>query len=69
MNSDANGATSPLNRKEGGLSYPTIVLITVTAAVLLVNYVETMVIPGVPVIQKYFSTTDNVLPHGSLLLS
>jgi MFS family permease len=36
------------------------VLITVTAVALLVNYVETMVIPGVPVIQKDFSTTSTV---------
>ncbi len=43
-----------------GLSYGTVVLITVTAAVLLINYVETMVIPGIPIIQKDFSTTDTV---------
>ncbi len=60
MNSDTNEATGTFNRKEKGLSYPTVVLITVTAAVLLVNYVETMVIPGIPDIQKYFSTTDTV---------
>lgn len=40
--------------------YATRVLITVTAVALLVNYVETMVIPGVPVIQKDFSTTSTV---------
>src|SRR5208337_418077 len=40
--------------------YPTKVLITVTAVALLVNYVETMVIPGVPIIQKDFSTTSTI---------
>ncbi len=43
-----------------GLSYPSLVLITVTAAVLLINYVETMVIPGVPDIQKELGTTETV---------
>jgi MFS family permease len=40
--------------------YPTRVLLCVTAVALLVNYVETMVIPGVPVIQKDFSTTATI---------
>ena len=40
--------------------YPTRVLLCVTAVALLVNYVETMVIPGVPVIQKDFATTATV---------
>jgi len=40
--------------------YPTRVLLCVTAVALLVNYVETMVIPGVPVIQKDFSTTPTI---------
>ncbi len=42
------------------LNYASLVLITVTAAVLLINYVETMVIPGVPDIQKELGTTENV---------
>jgi len=40
--------------------YPTRVLLCVTAVALLVNYVETMVIPGVPAIQKDFSTTATI---------
>ncbi len=40
--------------------YATKVLVTVTAVALLVNYVETMVIPGVPVIQKDFATTSTI---------
>jgi len=36
------------------------VLLTVTAVALLINYVETMVIPGVPTIQKDFSTTSTI---------
>src|SRR5580704_8396010 len=40
--------------------YPTRVLLTVTAVALLVNYVETMVIPGVPAIQTDFATTSTI---------
>jgi MFS family permease len=40
--------------------YPTRVLLCVTAVALLVNYVETMVIPGVPAIQKDFGTTATI---------
>jgi len=60
MNSDENDVTTLSNRKKAGLSYPTLVLAMVIASVLLVNYVETMVIPGVVVIQKYFSTTETI---------
>jgi MFS family permease len=42
------------------LSYPTKVLLTVTSVALLINYVETMVIPGIPTIQNHFSTTDTI---------
>ncbi len=42
------------------LSYPAKVLITVTSVALLINYVETMVIPGIPRIQADFSTTETV---------
>jgi MFS family permease len=40
--------------------YITRLLITVTAVALLINYVETMVIPGVPAIQQELSTTATV---------
>jgi MFS family permease len=36
------------------------VLFTLVGVSLLVNYVETMVIPGVPTIQKYFDTTSTI---------
>ncbi len=43
-----------------GIGYPTVVLLTVTVAVLLINYVETMVIPGVPEIQKELAASSTV---------
>jgi EmrB/QacA subfamily drug resistance transporter len=50
----------PTGKKGLGSSYPTRVLLTVTAVALLVNYVETMVIPGVPTIQHDFSTSSTI---------
>jgi MFS family permease len=44
----------------GRLSYPTKVLLTVTSVAFLVNYVETMVIPGIPTIQNHFSSTATI---------
>jgi len=40
--------------------YPLKVLITITAISLLINYVETMVIPGIPTIQSDFLATQTV---------
>jgi MFS family permease len=40
--------------------HPMRVLLTLTSIALLTTYVETMVIPGVPTIQKDFSTTASV---------
>lgn len=37
--------------------HPTVILITLTLLVLLVSYVETMILPGVPVIQKDFGAS------------
>jgi len=55
------GAEGPSTGRKGfGTSYPTRVLLTVTAVALLVNYVETMVIPGVPTIQHDFNTTSTI---------
>ena len=55
-------STIASNQPAGGsrVSYPTRVLATVTSFSLLVNYVETMVIPGIPTIQKDLSTTATV---------
>jgi MFS family permease len=41
-------------------NYTTKLLITLTSVALLVNYVETMVLPGIPTIQKDLSTTATV---------
>jgi len=40
--------------------YPIRALLALTATVLLVSYVETMILPGVPVIQKDLSTTATI---------
>ena len=41
-------------------SHATRVLLTLTSVALIVTYVETMVIPGIPTIQKDFGTTADV---------
>ncbi len=51
-------SSTEINGKNSG--YTTKLLITVTAVALLINYVETMVIPGVPAIQQELSTTATV---------
>lgn len=48
--SDKSNMNAPAGTS-GNLSYATKVLLTVTAVSLLLNYVETMVIPGIPAIQ------------------
>jgi MFS family permease len=58
-----SGAPSPIALSVDAAKearYPTRVLLCVTAVALLVNYVETMVIPGVPAIQKDFATTATI---------
>jgi MFS family permease len=40
--------------------YPIRALLALTATVLLVSYVETMILPGVPIIQKDLSTTATI---------
>ena len=55
-----SGAVRTVARPSKDTRYATRVLVTVTAVALLVNYVETMVIPGVPVIQKDFLTTSTI---------
>lgn len=51
---------APSKTTKERLSYPAKVLLTVTSVSLLVNYVETMVIPGIPIIQSHFSTTTTI---------
>ncbi len=41
-----------------GSRYQIKVLLTITAVSLLVNYVETMVIPGIPTIQNHFAASE-----------
>jgi EmrB/QacA subfamily drug resistance transporter len=58
---DSNSSTSISNSSHRfGSGYATRVLLTVTAVSLLINYVETMVIPGIPVIQAELSTTESI---------
>jgi len=59
MNSSSTSNANS-NASKSGLSYAAKALLTVTAVSLLVNYVETMVIPGIPVIQKDLSTSATV---------
>jgi len=51
-----NTTTKPI----GESRYAIKVLLTITAVSLLVNYVETMVIPGVPTIQKDFAASETI---------
>jgi EmrB/QacA subfamily drug resistance transporter len=46
--------------KTNANKYATKLLLTMTAVALLVNYVETMVIPGIPTIQDEFGTTASL---------
>ncbi len=54
----SSGSINPPVRK--GTSDATRTLLILTGVGLLVNYVETMVIPGVPTIQHYFHTTPTI---------
>jgi EmrB/QacA subfamily drug resistance transporter len=51
MKSNSTPNTNASTTTSGNSSYSTKVLLTVTAVSLLINYVETMVIPGIPAIQ------------------
>jgi len=46
--------THDCGQRRGHISYASLVLFTVTISVLLVNFVETMVVPGIPIIQTEF---------------
>jgi MFS family permease len=56
--------SEPTISTQGG--YPMRALAVLTAAVLLVNYVQTMVLPGIPTIEKDLSTTVTI---GSWIVS
>jgi MFS family permease len=48
------------NGQQKNDNYPLRALIALTATVLLVSYVETMVLPGIPIIEKDLSTTITI---------
>lgn len=50
----------PLQEPKSRFSHATRVLLVLTGMALLVNYVETMVIPGIPTIQADFATTATI---------
>ena len=50
----------PLPSSNGTTSHQLRALLAMVGVALLLNYVETMIIPGVPVIQKDFSTTESL---------
>ncbi len=54
------GTAAPQEFRGAGSSHATRILLVLTGVALLVNYVETMVIPGVPTIQKDFATTATI---------
>ena len=54
-------ATMPLPASNGTTSHQLRALMAMVGVALLLNYVETMIIPGVPVIQKDFSTTESLV--------
>jgi MFS family permease len=57
---NTTGTANSTGQGKKTASYATKVLLTVTAVALLINYVETMVIPGLPSIQTDMATTANV---------
>jgi MFS family permease len=54
-------AAMPLTVQSGTMNHQLRALLAMVGVALLLNYVETMVIPGVPTIQKDFSTTSSVV--------
>lgn len=57
---EEKGIESRISEKEASSKHARNVLLVLTGVALLVNYVETMVIPGVPTIQKDFATTATI---------
>lgn len=58
--STANNNVNIQPSEKRGTSHATRTLLVLTGVALLVNYVETMVIPGIPKIQSYFTTTATI---------
>lgn len=57
MNTDLLSKGIPTTK---GNNHTTRILLTLCAATLLVSYIETMILPGVPIIQKDFATTTTI---------
>ena len=57
---EEKGIESQISEKKASSKHARNVLLVLTGVALLVNYVETMVIPGVPTIQKDFATTATI---------
>ena len=55
-----NTLTPPKSAPATDKGYPTRALLALTATVLLVSYIETMILPGIPIIQKDFNTTATI---------
>ena len=61
-NQPGNGLSLPVNHAvEEERRHATRVLLTLTSVALIVTYVETMVIPGVPTIQKDFGASTDLM--------
>lgn len=58
--SSTDSNVSVQQSEKRGTSHATRTLLVLTGVALIVNYVETMVIPGVPRIQTFFSTTPTI---------
>jgi len=54
-------ATMPPSTSNGISNHQVRALMAMVGVALLLNYVETMIIPGVPVIQRDFSTTESLV--------
>ena len=62
VNQPGNGTSPPVNHAvEEERLHATRVLLTLTSVALIVTYVETMVIPGVPTIQKDFGASTDLM--------
>ena len=60
MTSDTSASTTIGTPRKAGPNHATRTLLILTGVALLVNYVETMVLPGIPNIEKDFGTTATI---------
>ena len=57
----ASSSTQTVPSRSGVTNHQVRALLAMIGVALLLNYVETMVIPGIPIIQRDFSTTSSVV--------